>query len=263
MSTGRPNVSVGEQEENVRQLLRDRKNWLGGHEEGIKDFAEMGAHQGGNWPLSAESIRRQFGVAKNKEDRDNSEYVSLLRAGSHAILEEKLVELKLYAFSLWQAVTQIYPEDGAGDKDYDWYAAKAKRNVPLRRVLVLKDTKLYKSFESIMYARGVVTRCDLGVKWITQQLMDEELFVTYAQRRTVKEEGKIEDQNMSIYLRYKELKQTRNPDTGKLYTTGQAYRQMEITERLTRGYMERVVEAKEMEVEGRPKRKRGRPKTKK
>ena len=124
MRSIRPKISFDRQRENVLQLLRDRSNDLTSGST-IKDFAEMGAHQGGGDVFTAEYVKRHFGKPKDEENPD-SEYMETLRGISHLLLEKRLRELEKTAPLLRSKVNTMYPRQGGGHRDYEWFTALAK-----------------------------------------------------------------------------------------------------------------------------------------
>ncbi len=125
----RPPPSLDSVIRTVLQLSKDRKNSYGGYSGGVMNLEEMGPHQGGNWPFSAEFIRRSFGIPKDRDDPE-SDYVLTLRARSHRRLEEVAENyLRPYAPQQWRAWNSIFSPDTAGDRDYEWlrYQASGER----------------------------------------------------------------------------------------------------------------------------------------
>lgn len=137
MSGKEHRLSFELQRQHVVQLSRDRKNGYGGYAAGLKDFAEMGPPSGEHWPLSAESIRRAFGVPQEDDD-PASTYVLLLRAESHAALEQAARELRAHAPGLHAAWSAAYSVDLGGDRDHD--AAKSQAERAAKRAQDLADS---------------------------------------------------------------------------------------------------------------------------
>lgn len=132
-------ISRDEQRINVKQLLSDRKDGVGGYATSIKDFENMGPCQGGNWPFSAESLRRAFGKPEDKEDSFESDYLLTKWAESHRLLENHIEgrgswpsDLKQHCYSIYAAINAVFPRDtgatwvpgnlpiGGGNRDYEW-----------------------------------------------------------------------------------------------------------------------------------------------
>lgn len=121
-------VSFDRQRENVLQLLRDRSNDLTSGSM-IKDFVEMGPHQGGGDVFTAEYIKRAFGSPKEGGASSllTEEYVDNVRAASFVLLEKRLQELKRTAPLLHAKVTAIHPREGGAHRDYEWHTKRATR----------------------------------------------------------------------------------------------------------------------------------------
>jgi hypothetical protein len=236
-------IPYAEQYANVLQLARDRKNGIGAYHASFKDFSEMGPPQGGNWPFSAESIRLAFGVPVDREDPELSDYELTIRAQTHVLFEYTLQNyLRIANRDGYTAINEIFSQDTGGDRDWEWWQEKAKGTTDFA---VIAERK-------VLQAQG-------GLILMTMRLIREQLFVEFARHRTVREEEANERHNFQLYMRYKELKSTVDPTTGKTYTTKAAYAVLHKETGLSRSHMEKVVEAKEMDLEGRPKRKPGRP----
>lgn len=183
--------SLEQYREDIVQLLADRGNdqaTLGGNEP-VKNFEEMGAPSSGHWPLTAEAIKRAFGVRdRSVENPDESEYVESLEAASFALLEMYLANLKDGAHILWDAVTTVYPSDEGAHRDYDFFRALAAKG----------------NFK----AKSVVLRCDWGIDLMAMAAWREgsDLFVRYARARTAREEKEAEDTNATIASDYEDRK---------------------------------------------------------
>ena len=123
-----PRVGFERQRENVCQLLRDRSNDLTSGTT-IKDFAEMGAHQGGGDVFTAEYVKRAFGSPEKGGQSAllTEEYVDNVRAASFVLLEKRLRKLKLTAPLLHAKVTAIHPREGGAHRDYEWHTKLATR----------------------------------------------------------------------------------------------------------------------------------------
>ena len=272
-------ISFDEQRQNVVQLSRDRKNEVGGYAAGIKDFAEMGPPSGEHWPLSAEQIKRAFGVAESKDD-PASEYVLLLRAESHAALEQKAKELREHTPELWRAWDAIFDPDGSGDRDYEWYAAQSaklaeqaesewKRRDELeeqekeliregkstearkcrQKAAEARRDALVAANRSLDYGR-IVFRCDRFVDLLTLGLMDSELLAEFSTRMTRLEEETMEKQNAEILDVYQDLQSRKSKAEAKRLVC----RDYGISERT----LARIEEGARLEA-GLPKRPKGRP----
>lgn len=183
--------SLEQYREDIVQLLADRGNdqaTLGGNEP-VKNFEQMGAPSSGHWPLTAEAIKRAFGVRdKRAENPDESEYIESLEAASFALLEMYLANLKEGAHILWDAVTTVYPRDEGGHRDYDYYRERAAKGNP--------------------EAKSVLLRCDWGIDLMAMAAWKEgsDLFVRYARARTAREEKEAEDTNATIAADYEDRK---------------------------------------------------------
>jgi hypothetical protein len=224
-----PKVPFDEQRRNVVQLLRDRKNDLQGVAS-FKDFEEMGPQQGGQWPFSAEYVKRAFGTPVDPKDPD-SEYVEHPRGASHALMEKRLEQLRAGAWVLWKAVNEVYPRDEGGERDYDRLVELAARGNP--------------------DAKRLIFLSDLGVDLLTMYCHDDDLFVEFARRRTIKEEGRMEAANAAIAARYEDLKAQ-----GK--TEKQAAEQAAFEEGISVQSVRRIAEGQRL-ARGEQKRGPGRP----
>lgn len=244
----RPKVSFDRQRLNVLQLLRDRSNDLTSGSM-IKDFAEMGAHQGGGDVFTAEYIKRAFGKPEDKANPD-SEYVEVLRGASHVLLEKRLIELDRVAPILAGKVRDLFPREGGGHRDYEWHTKRARRleerageldqdealrpvepgekpgefhwrknkasgDVPdseFARTARLQSER--KQLRDSCRARARALRkdlylCDLGIDLLALMCQEDDLFVEFARVRTVLEDEKMEEQNAAIASEYEESKARR------------------------------------------------------
>ncbi len=283
MGKARPKISFDRQRENVLQLLRDRSNDLTSGST-IKDFAEMGAHQGGGDVFTAEYIRRHFGKPKAKDDPD-SEYVEVLRGVSHLLLEKRLQSLKRVAPSLWSPVNKMFPRESGAHRDYEWHKKRAAELKEKARRLVegseaeldeprppreggrISDAAI-EAYAAKRWAERSAVRdlqmraeqterelylCGLGIDLLTTLCREDELFVEFARARTVREERAMEEQNAEIANEYEERKAERGtPEkdaaqfvADKWVISPSRVRQIAEGQRLARGE---------------PKRKPGRPK---
>lgn len=117
----------------VLQLSKDRKNGYGGYAQGLMNMEELGPHQGGNWPLTAEFIKRNFGKPKDRDNPENSGYVETMRGRSHVRLEWEVQNyLRPYAPELYRAYESVFSPDLAGDRDYEYLVARSKSDVEVR-----------------------------------------------------------------------------------------------------------------------------------
>lgn len=275
-----PKVSFDRQRENVMQLLKDRANDLTSGST-IKDFAEMGAHQGGGDVFTAEYIKRAFGRPADY-DRPDSEYVEHLRGVSHVLLEKRLQELKRTAPLLWRKVDEIFPREGGGDRDYDWWKnlavklrEKARRSVeatnvdepqPPREGGRISDAAVEayaaKRWDDRKEARALITRakeaekdlylCDLGVDLLTLICLEDKLFVEFAAARTVREEAEMEESNSRIAAEYEDLKA--KPSTSEK----DAAETVAVRNGISAGRVRQIAESQRL-ARGEEKRKPGRP----
>ncbi len=245
MTKTRPKVSFDRQRLNVLQLLRDRANDLTSGSM-IKDFAEMGAHQGGGDVFTAEYVKRHFGKPEDKTNPD-SEYVEVLRGVSHVLLEKRLVELGRVAPILAGKVRDLFPREGGGHRDYEWHTERAalleerareldtdealKRPGPgeepgefhwrknrasgdvpdsefLRTARLQAERKrLCDSCRARARAlRKDLYLCDLGIDLLALMCQEDDLFVEFARVRTVLEDEKMEEQNAAIANEYESSK---------------------------------------------------------
>lgn len=266
-----PKISFDRQRENVVQLLKDRANDLTSGST-IKDFAEMGPHQGEGNIFTAEYIKRHFGCPADYE-RPDSEYVEHLRGASHVLIEKRLQELKRTAPLLWRKVDAIFPREGGGDRDYEWWTQMAaKLRVKARRCVEGGDVEepqppreggrisdaaveayAAKRWADRKAARALLTRakevekdlylCDLGVDLLTLMCLDDEYFVEFARARSVQEETKMEEQNAALAADYEDLKAkpgTSEKDAAETVAvrngiSPQRVRQIAESQRLARG----------------------------
>lgn len=238
-----PKVPFDRQRENVLQLLRDRGNDLVSGPT-LKDFAEMGAHQGGRMVFTAEYIRRYFGVPKKHDSEDaiyTEEYVEHVRGASHVVLEKRLQELKREAPPLWRAVNRVFPRDEAGDRDYEeifkkaaagagekvdneryaeWKNRDLDRELERRRVSgyeTLKKASRGQKVQELLHddhrrirranqAKHGLWLCDRGIDVLTLYCQEDNLLVEFARARTVREEGKMEGMHAQIEAEYEDMK---------------------------------------------------------
>lgn len=204
---------LDEQWLNVLQLSKDRKNGFGGYSGGIINMEELGAHGPGNWPLSAESIRRSFGVPIDSTDPDHSEYALNLRAQSHVELEKTYRQMKIVAPNSARAWNSIFHPDESGDRDYDWLKQKADGVITLDDLahwIDAGETDEYlirlRKQEFARYASGYLILVDFCLDSMTHKLMHTELLVKFARARTVREDAEMEERNEAIYLRFLDLR---------------------------------------------------------
>ena len=236
-----PKVNFDRQRENVVQLLRDRGNDLVTGNT-LRDFQEMGAHQGGRMIFTAEYIRRYFGVPKNRDDDAiyTDEYVEHIRGASHVVLEKRLQELRREAPPLWRAVNRVFPRDEGGDRDYERLKKRAAgagekvkedryddlKNRDLndelerRRVSgyeTLKKASREQKVQELLHddhrrvrranqAKHDLRLCDRGIDVLTLYCQEDDLFVEFARARTVREEGKMEEMHAQIEAEYEDMK---------------------------------------------------------
>lgn len=277
-----PKISFDRQRENVLQLLRDRANDLTSGSM-IKDFAEMGSHQGGGDVFTAEYIKRAFGRPVDKTNPD-AEYVEHLRGASHVLLEKRLAELARTAPLLWRKVDEIFPREGGGDRDYEWWqklAARLRENA--RRVSQMEGTEhdeprpprvggrvsdaaveayAAKHWADREASRALIARakeaekdlylCDLGVDLLTLICLEDKLFVEFAAARTVREEAEMEESNSRIAAEYEDLKA--KPSTSEK----DAAETVAVRNGISAGRVRQIAESQRL-ARGEEKRKPGRP----
>jgi hypothetical protein len=261
----RATASFDEQRLNVIQLSRDRKNEIGGYSAGLKDFAEMGPPSGEHWPLSAEQIRRAFGVPIDEDDPE-SEYAYILRAESHALLEQTADALKHHVPKLYGAWHQIYDPESSAERDYEWYSktvnkAKNRMREMERQLRALplagrQDKQLEMRSAHASYMRHaadlalMIDRCDMFIDLLTLKLMDKELFVEFGRRMTRMQEDAGEKANAQIWDEYQELLAKKSKAESKRLI----FQKYGISERT----LARIEESHRLEA-GLPKRAPGRP----
>ena len=236
-----PKVAFDRQRENVLQLLRDRGNDLVTGNT-LRDFQEMGAHQGGRMVFTAEYIRRYFGVPKTKDEDAiyTEEYVEHVRGASHVVLEKRLQELRREAPPLWRAINRVFPRDEAGDKDYerlkkqaagagekvdderyaDWKNRDLDKEIERRRISgyeTIQKASTERKVQELLHddhrrvrranqAKQDLWLCDRGIDVLTLYCQEDDLFVEFARARTVREEGEMEGMHAQIEAEYEDLK---------------------------------------------------------
>lgn len=280
----RPRISFERQRENVLQLLRDRSNDLTSGST-IKDFAEMGPHQGGGDVFTAEYIRRHFGKPKDRDDPD-SEYVEVLRGVSHLLLEKRLQSLKRVSPTLWSPVNKMFPRESGAHRDYDWYRARAAQLKEKSRRLAegedavgsldeprppreggrVSDAAI-EAYAARRWAERSAVRdlqmrasqaerelylCGLGIDLLTTLCREDELFVEFARARTVREETAMEEQNAEIAGEYEERKAERG------YSEKDAAESVAKKWNISSSRVRQIAEGQRL-ARGEPKRKPGRP----
>lgn len=277
-----PKVSFDRQRENVLQLLKDRANDLTSGSM-IKDFAEMGAHQGGGDVFTAEYIKRYFGRPVDKTNAD-AEYVEHLRGASHVLMEKYLQELKRTAPLLWRKVDKIFPREGGGDRDYDWWKKlSARLREKARRISEMEGAEreepappreggrvsdaAVEAYASKRWADRVASRaliarakeaekdlylCDLGVDLLTLLCLEEDLFVEFARARSAQEDAQMEEQNAAIAADYEDLKA--KPGTSEK----DAAETVAVRNGISAGRVRQIAEGQRL-ARGEEKRKPGRP----
>jgi hypothetical protein len=234
----------------------------------MKDFGEMGAHQGGNWPLSAESIKRKFGKPKRGHDQNDGEYFETIRAASHQMIEFALEHyLKQVAHESYLCLNHIFSADNSGDND--WESLKKRATLKLDPVTqaqwdkmnALERTNLINAKKRHLDAERTYLQCQAGITLITHLLWHVDLFVEYARRRTKHEEESNAEKGRRIYLEFKSLT-TAQPE-GRGLSSKRAYKVLEKDYGVSVSRLEQIVALQRQEVDGLPPRAPGRPKTKK
>lgn len=250
---------------NIVQLSRDRKNEIGGYYAGLRDFSEMGPHSGEHMGMSAEQIRRAFGVPADKSDPE-SEYVLTLRMQCHGLLENAAEELREHAPKLYGAWDRVFDPDTSGDRDYEWYQQRvqdARRRVEIMKSdldeLPLARQKQERERMRRDFAQWVrqavetgllLERCDLFIDMLTRKLMHEELVVDFATRMTRLQEKKMEEENQRIWDEYLDLRNRKPAKEAKVLVC----RKHGISE----STLARIEQGRRQEM-GLPARKPGRP----
>jgi hypothetical protein len=174
----------------VLQLLKDRKNSIGGYAMGLINMEELGPHQGGNWPFSAEFIKRSFGIAEDKDDPE-SVYVLTARARSHIRLEQEIREwLQPHCPEAYRALNSLFSPDIAGDRDYEYLVKKSNEQTKHGRL-----------------AAEWLTLVRFAIDTLALRLWEDKIMVDYAKRRTQVEDKQFEDQHKAYYERYLDLRE--------------------------------------------------------
>lgn len=264
MSPGE-SMSFEEQRMNIVQLSRDRKNEIGGYHAGVRDFGEMGPPSGEHMGMSAEQIRRAFGVPVNKSDPE-SEYVLTLRMQCHGLLESAAEALREHAPKLYGAWDRVFDPDTSGDRDYEWYQKRvedARRRAEIMKrdmdELPLARKKQEGERMKRQFAQWVrqavdnallLERCDLFIDMLTRKLMEEELVVDFATRMTRLQEEQMEVENQRIWDEYLDLKNSKPTKEAKTLVC----RKHGISE----STLARIEQSRRQEM-GLPPRKPGRP----
>lgn len=278
-----------EQYQNVLQLAKDRKGKYGGYVEGIRDFAEMGAHQGGQWPLAAEAIKRKFGEPTMKrpdgtptDDPEESVYELTAKAKSHLLFEREHDRLWWVLPEAASAIDEIFSPDTGGCRDWDRWKQKAAQRALLEQEMKDEGPAVPNEEESYeeeaarkreeaarrerhklaLDAERKVLQAEAGLILITHRLLRQPLFVDFGRRMTLGEEKTMEERNRGLYLRHKELLETTDPDTSRPYAPTKAYAQLMKETGISTSRLEVIVRL-QREKEGEPKRGQGRPSTRK
>src|SRR5215207_8052832 len=217
-ATNSQEISYEDQRRNIVQLSRDRKNGVGGYAASLKDFAEMGPPSGEHWPLSAEQIRRAFGVPANREDPE-SPYVQTERGESHVLLERAARQLRRHVPHLYEAWNSLYSPDLSGDRDYDWVLERARKGVRRRtdmdeRIcaalemgydheaieLFLDATYLYTVTAPV---QSLLERCNLFLDLLTLKLLHRPLIAQFGARIEA-ETKSMGEQNGAVWDQFME-----------------------------------------------------------
>lgn len=286
-----PRVSWLEQWNNVLQLSKDRKNEIGGITASIKDFEEMGSHEGGHWLLCAESIRRSHGVPVDRDDPE-SEYEKDLRADSYERLEEEIQNLREVSPECYRAYRGLFSKDLAADRDYEYLATQAREyellekdiedyiencslpRVELRNAMSREDRKAYDEARRMAdQARAELTsmlrrkralyddyllyqRATAYLNLLTERLWLDSLIVEFARMRTMREQASMESRNTDVYNLFRKV--TDPPPDGYGDSAKAAYQTIYQSWGLSERRAQEIVASKTEEMTG-EKRKRGRP----
>lgn len=257
-------VTFQEQRLNVIQLLKDRKNRYGGLEEGMKDFAEKGPHQGGRWPLSAESIKLKFGKPPRGKDQSDAEYVESIKAASADMIDFALHHyLRHVSSEAYRCVLDVFSADMAADSDFDELLKRARADVSVAQEKWDKMT--YEQRRSVIDRKKrqlaheeKYLQCEAGIILITHLLWHNDLFVEYARQRTKAEEESNAQKGRRIYVEFKSLVAAQ-PE-GRGLTSKAAYEVLHKDWGISISRLEQIVALQRQTVDKLAARRPGRPK---